>query len=365
MSDETIATGNGETQTTIVEETTATSTAAPETTTTAIETAAKDNSLKAVLGRNFDKLTAKAGDTTQAPAATSTAAPAGEMDPITGRKLDPIKAPQSVPLAMREKWAAVPREFQEFWAKRENDINTRLTQTAEDRKFADRFKTVLQPYSEVFKQHGVDSVQHVHGLLQVNHALHAGTPEQRAQILFNLVNQFIGQDPKGRQVFGGLLTGKVQHIPAAQGVPTAPEKSVDQLVEERMQSKSSEAELASGATALDAFLADPANEFADDQEIRDLMGTALEAGLVKGDTWADVWKNAYAFACSNHQGVKTVLAGRQTQQSTTAAVTTTTTPTKPVQSVKPSAGAGTRTNANMKGKSLREQLEAAMDQHGS
>jgi len=363
MSDDTIATGNGETDTTTVDTTAATSTAAPETTTTApAKNDTEDKSLNAVLSRNFDKLTAaKPGTATAAQTATA-AAPAGEVDPISGRKLDPIRAPQSVPLALREKWAAAPRELQEFWAKRENDINTRLTQTAEDRKLADRYKQVVSPYSEIFKQHNIDSVQHINGLLQVNHALHAGSPEQRAQILFNLVNQFIGQDQKGRQVFGGLLSGKMQHIPAAQTIPTAPEKSIDQLVEERLQSKSSETELANGQAALDAFLNDPANEFADDQEIRDAMGAAIEAGFVKGDTWPDVWKNAYSFACANHDGVKSVLASRSAQQQTTTQAAPTTV-AKPVQSVKPSAGAGGRTNVSMKGKSLREQLEAAMDAH--
>lgn len=357
MSDETLATDNGETQNTAAEAVDTTSTAAPETTTTEVPEN-EDKSLKGVLSRNFDKLTAAK----PADAATPAAKPPlpADVDPISGRKLDPIKQPM-LPIPLREKWGTLSREWQEYLSKRENDMSTRLNNTAEDRKLADRYKQVVQPYEGLFKQHGIDSIQHINGLLQVNHALHAGSVEQKAQILFNLVNQFIGQDPRGRQIFGGLLTGKVQHIPGA-APPVAPEKSVDDLVEERIQARSSEAELASGQQALEAFLSDPANEFANDDEIKEAMGAALEAGFVKGNSWPELWANAYKFACNNHDGVKAVLAQRAAAQPAPA-TTTTAAPAKPVQSVKPSAGSGARTNVNLKGKSLREQIEAAMDQH--
>lgn len=332
-----------------------------------VESAPKE-SIHSIVAKAYDRLaadgqttTTEAAPTTQEPAVGQPAAPqlkpGQALDPISGKVLEPIKPVTSLPAPLREKWNTVPREFQEFWAKRERDMSQNFDQTAEARKFASEFQETLSPYMPLFQQHNIKASQYVGQLLQVSHALQFGDAKQKAQIIANLIHSN-KPDP---QALSQFLSGQAVAVAPP---PTAPQKSVDQLVEERISKQRDESVMTEGSEALKAFRTDPANEFFSD--VSELMGKALDAGIVSGASWPEVWKNAYDWACKNHPEVSQVVAQRATaaapQQASQAVAATA--KVKPIQSVKPSMGSVTTSKAPPKALNHGDAVEWAWKQLG-
>jgi hypothetical protein len=255
--------------------------------------------------------------------------PGQVIDPITQRVLDPVTPPGSLTVALREKWGSVPREFQEFWSKRERDFATSLQETAEARKSWKEFTEVVAPYEATLRTHNITAVAHAKELFNLSHLLNTGTPQTKADVLARLVHQF----QPDQQAFAHYL-GQRPQGPA----PTAPQQPVNvrQEMEKVLKEREEAAKEAEGKSAWDAFAADPKHEFISD--VRELMGKILDAELVTGNTYPELFKNAYDLACSQHPEVKTVLAQR-TAQTPAAAPTAPVAQPRPNGTVKPSLGA--------------------------
>lgn len=278
------------------------------------------------------------------------AEPAREVDPISGREIEPIRAPSTITPLLREKWGTVPREMQKFWVDRERDMQIKLQETAEQRKLAKDFHVAEEPYQETFRQAGINAVDHAKDLFRMSHQLHAGTGEQKAKIIHDLITQFRPDIALLTHLANG---GQVQHSQPAQPAP-----SVDELVNERLKARDAEQQQATIQSAIDEFKADARNEFLDD--LGPIMGKAIEAGFVQGDDLPTLFRNAYDFAASQHPEVKQTLADRAAALS----VQPITAKAKPVQSVKPSLASGGRGGQSQpRPKSLREAAELAWNKH--
>lgn len=275
--------------------------------------------------------------------------PTKEIDPITGRELEPIRAPSSMTPLLREKWGNVPREMQKFWVDRERDMQMRLQETADERKLAKQFGEAVAPYEAMFRQHGTNAVAHTKELLNLDHQLRTGTPAAKAQIIHSLITHF----QPDVQTLMQLAAGRPMQQAPAQQTP-----NVQEAVRQELEARETQRQEADINRELQAFAADPKNEFLED--LKPTMQKVIEAGLVTGNSYAEIFRNAYDFAAKQHPEVSQVLASRAPATPVQPAMQ----PAKPIQSVKPSLASGGRGGQSQpRPKSLREAVELSWDKH--
>lgn len=274
---------------------------------------------------------------------------AKEIDPISGREIEPIRAPSTMTPLLREKWSTVPREMQKFWVDRERDMQVKLQETSDERKLAKDFQAVASPYQDTFRKAGFSAVDHAKDLFSLSHKLHTGSPEQKAQLIHDLITTFRPDIHALQHLAGG---GRLQ---ATQAAPAAP--SVEELVNQRLEARDAETQTVHAKSALDAFASDPHNEYLED--LKPIMKQVIDAGLIDGKDLPEILRNAYDAAINYHPEIKQIIASRGATQAVPVAKTA-----KPVQSVKPSlASNGRGGQTQPRPKSLREAAELAWNKH--
>lgn len=77
-----------------------------------------------------------------------------------------IEAPQSLPAALRDKWASVPPEVAEWAAKREAESHKRITELGETAKAAEQIRNVVERYRPSLR--GVQADQAIEKLFAAN-----------------------------------------------------------------------------------------------------------------------------------------------------------------------------------------------------
>lgn len=337
-----------------------TDTSTPDTTTP--EPQDKSPSLRDAVVKAFDKLSpapaAKADTekTSSLPVQEGTEAsnpqPAKDIDPISGRVLEPIKAPAGMPPAIREKWGTLDRQVQQYWSDRELNMAQALSKTDNERKLASEFREVAAPYEAMLRQYNTTATQHAKELFNLSHSLYSGTPQQRAHIFHNLIREFQPDPATLQALFAGQQPAQAPQQPQPVNVQAEVEKALAAKAEAEESSRME--------SALQAFSTNPANEFFDD--VRQIMGRAIESGLVQGKTYDELFKNAYDLACQHHPEVKAVLEQRAgAQQTQAAAPAAAAGSAKPVPQVKPSLNGGARSRVPQRSMSVREAAEAAYE----
>lgn len=325
--------------------------------TEAVETSEPTSVRNAVL-KAFEKTSSKEATTALPKLAESEqqkTEPAKEVDPITGRELEPIRAPGSMTPALREKWGQIPRDMQKYWNDRERDMQTKLQETANERKLANEFSQAVAPYQDMLRQHGTTALAHAKDLFNLDHQLRTGSGAVKAQIIHSLIEHF----RPDMQALVQLANGS-RGQPAPQAAPQTPDVQalVRQEIEAHTQAQAQAKQEAEIQHHFAAFAADPKNEFLND--LRPMMHKAIEAELVQGNDIPDLFRKAYDFAAQHHPEVSQILAQRASQTTQVAANPT----AKPVQSVKPSLASGGRGGQTQpRFKTAREAAEAAFNKH--
>jgi len=295
----------------------------------------------------------------EAPPGSPELKPGQVVDPITQRVLEPIRPPGGLTPALRDKWETVPREFQEFWQGRERHMHEQLQEMADTRRSWKEFSDTVAPYEAMLRQHNITATTHVKELFNLSYGLNTGNPQQKADILARLVWQF-QPDPAA---FAHYLSP--QNRPQGQPQQPAPAQqpvNVREEVERQIKERQEAEQAAEGKRAWDAFAADPKHEFIND--VRQLMGKILDAELVSGSTYPELFKNAYDLACQQHPEVKAALTQRTAAPAPSPAAATPT--PRPNRTAKPSLGGGPRQpTAGGKKLTLDEALAAAAAQHSA
>jgi hypothetical protein len=311
-------------------------------------------SLRDAISAAFDKAAGQppeghaAGKAPSVSVPKPTTEPTEEIDPLTGEKLLPIKPPTSWTPTLREQaWSKIPRDAQKFIIDRERDIAKSYSKHGADSKFVKEFTEVLTPFDGYFKQYGLDAKTRIGEVLAIDHALVTGSPQSRAELIYNLIQTF-QPDP---QVLGALFSGRA--APQTRQQTAQQPVDIDAEVNKRLQQQQEEAFQKESDTAIQEFADDPANEFYGD--VRELMGRIINAGLVDADTPKALLKAAYERACQEHPEVKAILAKRNPVIPQGKA---------PVRSTTPSLGSSGAARAPVRKKtaSLRDDIEAAFDE---
>lgn len=232
--------------------------------------------------------------------------------------------------SLREKWGSAPRDMQKFWVDRERDMQIKMQDTAEERRLAKEFQQAAAAYEAMFRQHQTNAVSHVKELFNLDHQLRNGTGAEKAQIIHSLITHF---NPDVKTLVT-LANGAA--MPTAQPAQPAQQVSnVQGVVRQEFAAREEAQQLAAAEREMEAFKADPPNEFFED--LKPIMQQAIQAGFIPDGPLNEVVRNAYDFAADRHPKIKQILASR-------ASAATATPPeiAKPIQSVKPSLASGGR-----------------------
>ena len=125
-----------------------------------------------------------------------------------------IEAPQSLPADVRAKWDSFPPEAQQWLAKRETEIHTKITSDGERLKSLSAFDDALTPSLDFIQQNQIPKPEYVRRLAVADHALRTNPQAALAEIArmygINPQQQTIGQpvDPQFNALAQELSTIK-------------------------------------------------------------------------------------------------------------------------------------------------------------
>lgn len=221
-----------------------------------------------------------AKDPAKTPAPTAQAADKAEA-PVAAEAAKPAAAAQNVPASWkateRAHWDKVPPEARAAILRREAETQRALSTTADARRHQDTFKASLAPFQPLFDAYGVkDPMQAIMPLMQTRAALEVGTPDQKAELISNLVYQF----KVDIQKLDGFLAGG----PRAQVPIQEPQKFNPQSMPELQPLFALAEQFKSAQSAkVEAAIA-PIAQLPHFEELRDDMADLLDNAANKGRT---------------------------------------------------------------------------------
>jgi hypothetical protein len=128
-----------------------------------------------------------------APAAVAATDPA-VVDPAAQAAAAPaqtdIPAPISWNAEAKAKWAEVPPDVRKYIAEREENVHRQFTRHDEERNFGRAMSQTLQPYAQTLQEIGVPPDRAVAGLLNVDNVLRKGTPEQKLEMVHEIMRSY-------------------------------------------------------------------------------------------------------------------------------------------------------------------------------
>lgn len=282
------------------------------------------------------------------PAEVAPAASAGAPVPEPAPAEVPERAPQSWKPLAREHWAKLPSEVRQEVARREQDHNRLLQETAQARKGYSEFQEVIRPFEAMIRAEAGDPIRGIQGLLGTAYNLRTGAPQQKAQIIAGLI--------QGYGVSVEDLANVLEGQPVAAQAPRGPvqDPRVDQLWQKLEQAEQSRQQMVTEQARSQLEDARARLEFFDD--LRPDIADVLEIATKRGQKMTVDQAYAKALALSeDHQKIlrqreqakRVTAASAQSQRARTAASSVRSSPAV----TPPRSRAGT---------SLREDIEDAM-----
>lgn len=214
-------------------------------------------------------------DTDEPPAATQQEGQA--QPPATGPDAAPAeddRAPSSWTPSVAQKWGELPPEVRAEIQRRETDYHRGIEQYKHGATIAQEVERTLQPYMQNIQAAGVHPLQAIDKLMQADHVLRNGAPEQKAQYLAQIARDY------------GVDLGQVQPLP-----PVDPH--VQQLMRENQQLQQfqqtvQQQQQQAVMSEIEAFRANPAN--AHFEAVKEDMSILLQSG--RADSLQDAYDKA-------------------------------------------------------------------------
>ena len=124
-----------------------------------------------------------------------TSAESGAAEPSTSEPAAPstipsLAAPKTWRPEATAKWEATPPEVQAEILKREDDMFRGLETYKNDANIGKGVKSVLEPYLPVLKQHNIDPLVQISGLMRAHYALVTGSPEEKQAMFTKLASDY-------------------------------------------------------------------------------------------------------------------------------------------------------------------------------
>lgn len=290
--------------------------------------------------------TAPAGtEPAPAPGEAKLDGPKAEADGTPYERKQTDRAPESWRPATREHWSKLPPEVREEVMKRETEMNTFVQRTAAQRKIADQFVQIVQPYMGMIQSEGGNPLQAVNNLLQTAAFLRTGPQAQKAVLVAKLVKDF------------GISVEDLDRALVGEQVPDKPEDKINELLERRLAPVNQFIEQIQGVRQqrsqqvdqqvdqeIATFAQDPKNEFFKD--VYNDMADLVEIAARRGQSLS--LKDAYDKACLMSPAVQEAIRKRNDAK-------------RSASSSVPLRGAAATASASKSGDDIRSDLEAAFE----
>lgn len=267
-----------------------------------------------------------------------------------------ISAPASWGPTVREHWSKLPPPVQEQINQRENQFQQAFREGAPMRNTGEAFVQAIQPFQHAISAEGVDPITAVRNLMQIGTTLRFGTPGEKASTVAKLVKAY-GVDI---QQLDGALVGEVPQG----GQQTVDPNYVQNLVQQQLAPLYQAAQQRQQAMQQDArqHAASELTEFASKHEhfndVRGIMADLVEVAERNGYNLP--LDDAYQRACSLHPEVSRVMIARQ--QGAAAQQLTARARTARASAVSVKGGAPVGNPDRAEPTSVRESVEAAIEQ---
>lgn len=242
------------------------------------------------------------------------AAPA-QPDITPGPKAAPKtdKAPASWRPDVRSHWSTLPEPVRAEVARREQEVQRTLQETAEARRYIDQVNKAFAPYEAYIRAEGANPLQVIDNLMGTAVRLRTATGPELAQLMAGMVQQF------GTGRFGGNFIGMLDS--ALAGVAPQQDSGTAQIQQaiqqqlapvQQFMSQFQQAQVAAqqrvqhqAQSEVEAFLSS-----ADyGQDVREEMADLMEMAARRGRELT--LQQAYEQACQMNPAVRSAMAGRQ------------------------------------------------------
>lgn len=239
--------------------------------------------------------------------------------PVAG-KPDATKPPASWGAVAREKWVGLPQEVQQEILKRDSEIQSGLRQASDSKRFHQTFQQTIAPYEPLLRSIGAEPMQVVGTFMHALSTLRTGSPQQKAQMLADIV--------KTNAVDISLLDQALAGQGQTQTQTLVPQQFRDPRLDEIL-AHNAQARAHAGKQEVENFAKEA--EFLEALEpgeksppgsIRSIMANLLKADTLEMQEKQQfglphvemTLEQAYNLACRMHPEVSKVLASREQQK---------------------------------------------------
>lgn len=206
---------------------------------------------------------------------------------------EPVEAaPTSLSGAIKAKWGELPEDVRQEWAKREKDVHQMMTRHDGDLNLGREMKDVVMPYMATIQAEGGTPATAVKDLLNTAYQLRTGSPQQKAQMVQNIIKAYnvdMGQSQVQENV-DPTISALYQEINDLK------QRSNPEVIKKQLQD---EYENDTINQEVNAFASDPANIHY--EKVKGVMASLLVNGQAKD------LKEAYESAIWSDPSVRSTL----------------------------------------------------------
>lgn len=268
---------------------------------TVTDTEPADFNFNAAFDAVASEMMGRGQEAAPSPPAADPPAPTPEEPPAP----QPSTAPKSWKPEIAAKFATLEPEVQAEIARREDDFHRGIEVYKEDAALGKPMRQALAPYLPILQQYGIDPVAQVQNLMQAHHTLALGTAQEKTAMIKQLISDY-RIDPSSL----GLSTPTEEYTdPQVQALQKQLDELKSTVISER--DRVAQAKRAELRAEVEAFAADPKNEFFDavaDDIARFMHGTKLTLA------------QAYEKAIWAHPTTRETLMQRKAMEAATAKV---------------------------------------------
>lgn len=214
--------------------------------------------------------------------------------------VDTTPPPASLSSAMKEKWKTLDADVKAEWSKRENDIHQMVTRHDGELNLGRKMKEVINPYMPIIQAEGGTPEGAVRDLLNTAYVLRTGSPQQKAEIIRTVAQQYgvdLTQAAQPQEQVHPVIAQLQQQIADLQN------KANPEAIRNQLQS---ELESASIKEQITAFASDASNIHF--ETVKAPMAALLDSGQ------ASTMKEAYDAACWANPTIRASLLKEQQAQ---------------------------------------------------
>lgn len=192
------------------------------------------------------------------------------------------RAPASWKKEAKGEWAALPLHVRQEVYRREMEVNRALQEAAPARQFQQEFEKTVAPYMARLQSLNATPQQAFQHLLNADYQLASGTPQQKAQLLDKLIQDYGIDIAELDKAISARLGGQQQPTPTQPDIAQLVQQQLQQALAPiyQQQQQAQQRQQQEAAMTVEQMSLDPQYPFFD--ELRDEMADLIEVASRRG-----------------------------------------------------------------------------------